>query len=767
MTDITVKAIGFAAGRTSSQVVSARFQFVTASPQIVGDNAAWFQITDQTTNASLYYTTDGTTPVPGGASTVGPLSVPPGTNGVSISLNASTDLTFKVLATSPNYQTSSIVTKTFFATAFIPNSISFGFSSGEASSDFVASPGQLFYSPVTLSPAAGTTIDSLQFNITVTNGGFNPGPPVTAGAYGFKSMLVKPIVGDPGVYTQIPNAMFVTSGTNAAPVVPNSVFMYNGGWFQSSLFTNNSQNLLGVGWLERKGATNLYDTTSQDLIQFSMAHDTLFTPTGGKVVLGGYAFLVPPTATPGQTYQIQLGRPSATTDGIGDPGSDVFIALPTTGSLSNGSINSIKVVRIGQRRYMAGDAAPFRWFNAGDFGDNNLNNSDVMQVFQSAVYNLNYPPFGSDFFDSMDSCGALGVDSGAGYFVAGALLSNAQKDGLFDGNDTLINSIMFGDGVLDVCDVYVTFRRSLDPTLTLFQRFWTNGVRGAVALPPAPIAPPPMLARKNASVNFASSDIRATAGQTVQIPITAAVFGNYPLRVLMLGLTVVPLDGSPALTSAVQFTPNSALGTPTIANTSGNNNYAATWLNSTIAGLSGNAVLGTLTVQVPASAGPNAAYAIHFDHASASPNGIASFAKQTTTGLILLSDRSSSIYGDGIPDSWRLRYFGTVYDILSQASADADGDGMNNYQEYVAGTDPTDRNSVLVSSTTRTGATSPQDCVIHWPSVAGKQYTIQRSSSLFTGPWTVIGTTTGTGGTMEFHDVSGGNSRYYRVQVSQ
>jgi hypothetical protein len=315
--------------------------------------------------------------------------------------------------------------------------------------------------------------------------------------------------------------------------------------------------------------------------------------------------------------------------------------------------------------------------------------------------------------------------------------------------------------------VYVTFRRSLDPSLSLFRRFWTNGVLGATTYPNGPIAPPPvLLARKSASVNFASGDIRASAGQTVQIPVTAAVFGSYPLRVLMLGLTVQPLDGSPALTAPVSFTPNSALGAPSLVTSTGNGNYAATWLNNSIAGLTGNAVLGTLTVQVPAGAPASAAYAIHFDHASASPNGIAPFPKQTTTGLILLSDRSSSIYGDSIPDSWRLRYFGTVYNILSQASADADGDGMNNAQEYIAGTDPTDRASVLTSSTTRTDATSAQDCVVRWPSVAGKQYVIQRSSSLF-GGWTAIATNIGTGGTMEFHDTNGGSTRYYRVSVGQ
>jgi hypothetical protein len=268
------------------------------------------------------------------------------------------------------------------------------------------------------------------------------------------------------------------------------------------------------------------------------------------------------------------------------------------------------------------------------------------------------------------------------------------------------------------------------------------------------------------SVNFAATDFVASAGQTLQIPITATIFGSYPLRLLMLNLSVEPLDGSPALTSPVQFTPNPVLGTPTMTSSTGNGNYAATWLNSAIAGLTGTATLGTLTVTVPTNASSSAAYAVHFDHASASPNGIASFPKQTLTGLILLSARSSSSYGDGIPDSWRLRYFGTIYNILSQASADADGDGANNWQEYIAGTDPTDPKSVLTASTDQAAAQSGQDCVIHWPSVAGKTYLIERSTSLYGTNWAPVSTSTGTGADMEFHDTTGGGVRFYRVQVT-
>ena len=397
-------------------------------------------------------------------------------------------------------------------------------------------------------------------------------------------------------------------------------------------------------------------------------------------------------------------------------------------------------------------------------------------MFQSAVYGVNTPPPGSDFFDAMDSCGGTYVDLGDGYLEFKSYISGpSATNPLFDGNDTSINQIAFGDGVLDVCDVYVTFRRSLDPSLVWFQRYWNNGQRVAqfvsnvashMASKGSPVqTKSALVASANAQVNFTAVDVQGSAGQTVQVPINATVFGSYPLRVLMLNLTVTPLDGSPALTVPVQFTQSaSVLGSPLTTDSDGNGNFSAVWLNSTNAGLTGTATIGTLAITIPPSANSNAAYAVHFDHASASPNGLAAFPKQALTGLLTTSSRTNSYYNDGIPDSWRLRWFGTIYNVLSISNACPSGDGINNWKKYVAGVDPNAANdfpSVNPKKPVPAGSTT----AIHWPTVSGVQYVVQRSTGLFNGAWTAISTNTGTGTDMEYDDTYTGAVKFYRVLI--
>jgi hypothetical protein len=750
--DLTVKAQSIKSGRISSSVVKARFQFQTASPIVTGDNAALFSVSVATTNSQMYYTTNGVEPTSTASATnFGPVAFP-GTN-FSFQLGAS-NMTFKIKAFKASYADSPTITREFSPTNFVANTFSFGFESGEASSQFIASAGQTNYSPVTLTLVAGQKVYSLQFAAFVTN---LTGPNLTniAGgnaAIGFESLLLKPDPLDPTVRVRIPPS-FVT-----------------GGGFTNMLVTNN--NLLSIGWIERLGRTNLYDTLSQDLLTYSQAHDTEFRSSDGRVIVGAFGFVVPTNATSGQTYSIALSRPSATSDGIRE---DVFIAAPT-----NGSLSALKTLTIGSPAYLVGDAAPFRWFNAPDFGDTNLLANDVAQLFQSAIYGFNRPPGGSDMFDAMDSCCGIGTNDAPTSLLR---FSTQFAGSVSSGTNLTINSIAFGDGILDVGDIYVTFRRSLDASLTNFSRFRSNGIHYATTSPnnfrgvvgqslgvaPAPAPQPARVLQSlgtpndESSVTFSAGEIIGTGGQQVSIPITARVTGSESLRVLMLNLRVVPLDGSPVLTTPIQFTPSPALGAPGLSHSRGAGNYAAAWLNDAVAGLIGDASVGTLLVTLPATAGTNAAYAVRFDHVSASPNGLGIVHSRREGGLITTRSRHVSTLGDAITDAWRLKHFGELGNLLSAATADADGDGIPNWAEFRAGTDPNDAASALQLRVPGLISGSPR---LRWPTAIGKAYVLEVSSGIGSTNWTAIATNaTGTGRDLEFQTPPASGPRFYRVRL--
>lgn len=800
---VVIKAINIDSLGQPSPIVTADFFFQVANPIIGGNNAALFTVSDITSNSVLYYTTDGSDPTNGPPS-IGPIALNGQTNNsAQLSLVITSNTLFKVRGFRNGYEPSGIAQELFSPTNFQATSITFGTASGQPHSSFMARPGQFFWAPVTLNLAAGFgKMYSLQFNVTVTNGFTNiftgnPIQPIVNGAgIDFFPMLMSKVPPQEG------NHYPPADGSWYLPIYPFVIqesitptnLLYSQG-LPTSVFVNTNNNLLGIGWVFRTGFsytvydTNFnvvmdFDTTKQDLIQYSIAHDTLFGQAGGEVVVGAYSFQVPSNSVNGDQYFIQLGSPSATSDGVGAPGAGIYIQPP---ALS-------QTVNVGSPAYLVGDAAPFRWLNAGDFGDTNLDNSDVMQVYQSGLLGVNMPPLTSDLFAAMDSAGGLGgYDSVNGYWTNSFVTYTNQygagsMTNLWNGNDLTINQMPFGDGVLDINDLYVTFRRSLDPSLVWFKRYWTNGMFVAVtnanyaynsntphallssgtstsSSPTAKTQTSSTPNYLNSSVVFGAGDAVAGGGAVVQIPLTANVLGGYPLRVLGLNVTLHPLDGSPAISTSVGFAPSAALGNPTLsAGSKGPANINGAWLNAGIAGLSNNASLGTLTVSIPTNATTSSAYAVHFDFVSGSPNGLTVFPKTTYTGLVTTTPRTNSYFGDGIPDSWRLRWFGTIYNVLSASNACPSGDGVPNWKKYIAGVDPNVPNdfpSVNPKAPVPSGSTT----AIHWPSVLGKQYVITRATSLFGAPWTVLSTNTGTGGDMEFDDNSTATTKFYRVEI--
>ncbi|MGB8370085.1 MAG: hypothetical protein ACLPYZ_14150 [Limisphaerales bacterium] len=128
--------------------------------------------------------------------------------------------------------------------------------------------------------------------------------------------------------------------------------------------------------------------------------------------------------------------------------------------------------------------------------------------------------------------------------------------------------------------------------------------------------------------------------------------------------------------------------------------------------------------------------------------------------------------GDGIPDWWMIEYFGHPTgqaSDLSLAQDDADGSGMSNLQDYLAGTDPTDPTSVLAL---HIAAGAPAtNMVLNWTAVSGKNYQILSTTNLSNpvSAWPVFpgsvqaGSAAAIGGPRYFTVPATNSQRYFRI----
>jgi hypothetical protein len=122
---------------------------------------------------------------------------------------------------------------------------------------------------------------------------------------------------------------------------------------------------------------------------------------------------------------------------------------------------------------------------------------------------------------------------------------------------------------------------------------------------------------------------------------------------------------------------------------------------------------------------------------------------------------------DGIPDWWMMKYFGHPTGQagdLSRALDDADGDGVSNMQEYLAGTSPTDSTSVFQLSTD-TPANGTMG--LTWPAVSGKSYQVQYKTNLDDSVWlTAPGSVWVMGGQGYYLAPTAQPHSFYRVRES-
>jgi PKD repeat protein/endonuclease/exonuclease/phosphatase family metal-dependent hydrolase len=121
--------------------------------------------------------------------------------------------------------------------------------------------------------------------------------------------------------------------------------------------------------------------------------------------------------------------------------------------------------------------------------------------------------------------------------------------------------------------------------------------------------------------------------------------------------------------------------------------------------------------------------------------------------------------------SWQIQYFGSTTNPAAAAGVDADGDGLNNLAEFLAGTDPTNSASAFrITSITTQGT----DVLVSWTMGAGKTNALQVTNGNPGGGYAtngfadIFGVTNTVGTTTNYLDVGGAISvpaRYYRVRL--
>jgi hypothetical protein len=764
--DLTIKAIGEKPDGCSpnSATVQARFQFITANPIITGDNAAQFTVSDITTNAQLWYTVDGSNPT-NAAPSVGP--IPSGTTR-SLQFPAGvSNLTFKVIAFRDCYQPSAIVSNSFLLSNFVPNtgiSPSSGYYPMGQTITVVSANSSVYYTgdgsepttnslPVTMSGNVGyikwfnstSDLTSLRVKAFNASGASSTvaGQPVTTNTIGVPPDF------NPAIYAGIGSQIVVPVVVNlsqANALIQSLQFRVeisptkgtNAIWgFNVLSLSATPSDFIPLAWPVLAGASgsitvNQYTNGSAAGLEIAALGPNAMTFQNFAAV-ALLRIAIPYGASEGDSYALAVSYPSATSDGMS-------ASVPLTAMAP-------AMILVTNIAYTVGDSASISggWYNAGEFGDTNLDNSDVNLAFGAAV-GLRVPYAFSDVFNAMD---AYPLDAAG--FVG-------------------------GDGQIRFLDWNVILQHALRLDTNDWARAWsTNGnlvdapttLTASKAMPKdlQPKSPSPWPWYRQALIGAVPTG-NAVPGRTVNVPVYVKLSDAATLLGVQFRAVVTPQGGAPALTQSPQLALAAGVPGPTLQQTFTASDAGFGWALGSFDYLSRSSnFLGWVTFTIPATAQSGQTYSVSFANADGAPNLSVQYDFETRSACVAVG--GSAPPASICSDEWKLHFFGSLANPSAGDMADADGDGVPNWMEYLAGTDPTDPNSRLQLSGTATQAgKAPAQMAIHWLTAPGKAYEVQWSPNLSGGSWSTLSAVSGDGTVASCSDTNvTATVRYYRLHV--
>jgi Chitobiase/beta-hexosaminidase C-terminal domain/Fn3 associated len=575
-----------------------------------------------------------------------------------------------------------------------PTNLPAGFSTLGVPRDMLAGIGSSIVIPVEANIASNQTLRSVQFRVEVA--------PISTAVSNLPNALVALNFG--------PNDFAPLSGNP-----DGSAFTFSASPYTNGITTN------GLLYTSLGTSNNMRLQNSGALMNFLVT--------------------LPGTAHVGDTYRISVLQVSGTSDGE-------TATIPMT-NLPNRTILVTNVA------YLVGDTAsssnPFRWYNAGDFGDGILDNADVNSVFL-ASFGVHVPDSRTDAFNAMDAYPLDRTNAPGG-------------DGQIRFQDW--NTILNRSVGRDTTNYWVRAHSANGPDN------YTNWLIGATDLPFIPNSlkvkptpkllslPPGQVWLRQAYISAATVTNANNPGNTYNVPVYAYVRPGSSLAGLQFRASLKGDNGQPPLPQPLSFVP--ALGSPTVQNSS--NDLLCAWsLNGgfTPPLVQGSNYLGDLVCRLPftGAPAPGQSFTLHFSYCDGAPDANTQYDFESYPSKFWVWS-IPQVVPSVISDEWKLSFFGSLDSAQAADNADPDGDGVPNWQEYLAGTNPTNS----VSNLHLTSSLGSNHSVnLSWLSAPTKGYVLESRTGL-SGTWNAVTNVAGDGYSQKVLISNTTGTRFYRLRL--
>jgi len=318
-------------------------------------------------------------------------------------------------------------------------------------------------------------------------------------------------------------------------------------------------------------------------------------------------------------------------------------------------------------------------------------------------------------------------------------------------------------------------------------RFWTNSAAGAVLAHapvgltngvPVPIGIPNVL-KANAvtppgqvwapNATFSAGSVSGlTPGTTATIPISVTVQPGSTLAGMQFRAILSANGGAPA-PAQIQFSPAAGIPYPTLFQGLSLNETICVWMpplgqEPGWLSLQGSNLIGWISFTVPATAVSGQSYSLHFVGDDGMLDLSTEYQLESVPGTAWLGPALAP--PQITSDEWRMHFFGSLTSALAQDNADPDGDGVPNWQEYLAGTDPTNPLSCLRLNGAAPASGGSKSITLGWLTAPGKNYVLEAGATPGGPTWTAVNTNVGDGNQFQVSITNApGSARFYRIRL--